>query len=135
MSILDKAKTAAPAAHATTRRPSGALLVPARPSPLAVCPSASSSSPRRPAMPTYISLIKYTHQGISTIKEGPARLDANKVVLNPLRLGAEGVLPHHGPVRHRHDQRGTRRRRCREARPHGRQRRGRWSRSAPPLPV
>jgi uncharacterized protein with GYD domain len=23
-------------------------------------------------MPTYISLIKYTHQGISTIKEGPA---------------------------------------------------------------
>ena len=29
-------------------------------------------------MPTYISLIKYTHQGISTIKDGPGRLDANK---------------------------------------------------------
>ena len=32
-------------------------------------------------MPTYISLIKFTHQGITTIKEGPNRLDANKEVL------------------------------------------------------
>jgi uncharacterized protein with GYD domain len=32
-------------------------------------------------MPTYISLIKYTQHGISTIKEGPSRLDANKDVL------------------------------------------------------
>jgi len=38
-------------------------------------------------MPTYISLIKYTHQGISTIKEGPGRLDANKEILN--RYGSE----------------------------------------------
>ena len=38
-------------------------------------------------MPTYISLIKYTHQGISAIKEGPGRLDANKEILN--RLGSE----------------------------------------------
>jgi uncharacterized protein with GYD domain len=38
-------------------------------------------------MPTYISLIKYTDQGISTIKEGPARLGANKEVLN--RYGSE----------------------------------------------
>ncbi len=38
-------------------------------------------------MPTYISLIKYTHQGISAIKEGPNRLDANKEILN--RLGSE----------------------------------------------
>jgi uncharacterized protein with GYD domain len=38
-------------------------------------------------MPTYISLIKYTHQGISAIKEGPARLDANKEVLS--RYGSE----------------------------------------------
>jgi uncharacterized protein with GYD domain len=38
-------------------------------------------------MPTYISLIKYTHQGISTIKQGPGRLDANKEVLN--RYGSE----------------------------------------------
>jgi uncharacterized protein with GYD domain len=38
-------------------------------------------------MPTYISLIKYTHQGISTIKEGPARLGANKEILN--RYGSE----------------------------------------------
>ena len=33
-------------------------------------------------MPTYISLIKYTHQGISTVKESPGRLDANKEILN-----------------------------------------------------
>jgi uncharacterized protein with GYD domain len=33
-------------------------------------------------MPTYISLIKYTHQGISTIREGPNRLDANKEILS-----------------------------------------------------
>jgi len=39
------------------------------------------------AMPTYISLIKYTHQGISTIKEGPGRLDANKEILS--RYGSE----------------------------------------------
>ena len=38
-------------------------------------------------MPTYISPIKYAHQGIGTIKEGPARLDANKEVLN--RYGSE----------------------------------------------
>jgi uncharacterized protein with GYD domain len=38
-------------------------------------------------MPTYISLIKYTHQGISTIKEGPNRLDANKEILS--RYGSE----------------------------------------------
>ena len=38
-------------------------------------------------MPTYISLIKCTHQGISTIKEGPNRLDANEEILN--RYGSE----------------------------------------------
>jgi uncharacterized protein with GYD domain len=38
-------------------------------------------------MPTYISLIKYTHQGISTVKQGPARLGANKETLN--RFGSE----------------------------------------------
>ncbi len=38
-------------------------------------------------MPTYISLIKYTRQGISTIKEGPNRLDANKEIQN--RYGSE----------------------------------------------
>ena len=32
-------------------------------------------------MATYISLIKFTHQGITTIKEGPARLDADKETL------------------------------------------------------
>ena len=32
-------------------------------------------------MPTYISLIKLTHQGITTIKEGPARLDRGKETL------------------------------------------------------
>jgi uncharacterized protein with GYD domain len=38
-------------------------------------------------MPTYISLIKFTHQGISSIKEGPSRLDANEEILN--RYGSE----------------------------------------------
>ena len=32
-------------------------------------------------MATYISLIKFTQQGITTIKEGPARLDAGKETL------------------------------------------------------
>lgn len=32
-------------------------------------------------MPTYISLIKFTHQGVTSIKEGPARLDAGKDTL------------------------------------------------------
>jgi uncharacterized protein with GYD domain len=38
-------------------------------------------------MPTYISLIKYTHQGITAIKEAPNRLDANKETLS--RFGSE----------------------------------------------
>jgi len=29
-------------------------------------------------MATYISLIKLTHQGVTTIKEGPSRLDSGK---------------------------------------------------------
>jgi uncharacterized protein with GYD domain len=32
-------------------------------------------------MPTYISLIKFTHQGVTSIKEGPARLEAGKDTL------------------------------------------------------
>jgi uncharacterized protein with GYD domain len=32
-------------------------------------------------MPTYITLIKFTSQGIANIKEGPARLDAGKETL------------------------------------------------------
>lgn len=32
-------------------------------------------------MPTYISLIKFTHQGVTNIKEGPTRLDAGKDTL------------------------------------------------------
>jgi uncharacterized protein with GYD domain len=32
-------------------------------------------------MPTYITLIKFTHQGISNIKEGPARVDAGRETL------------------------------------------------------
>jgi uncharacterized protein with GYD domain len=38
-------------------------------------------------MPIYISLVKYTHQGIGTIKDGPARLDANRKILN--QFGSE----------------------------------------------
>jgi uncharacterized protein with GYD domain len=29
-------------------------------------------------MPTYISLIRYTQQGLASVKDGPARLDAAK---------------------------------------------------------
>jgi uncharacterized protein with GYD domain len=32
-------------------------------------------------MPTYVSLIKFTEQGLKTIKDGPARLDAGKETL------------------------------------------------------
>ncbi len=32
-------------------------------------------------MPTYISLIKLTHQGVTDIKQGPARLEAGKETL------------------------------------------------------
>ena len=32
-------------------------------------------------MATYISLIKLTHQGVTSIKDGPARLDAGKETL------------------------------------------------------
>lgn len=32
-------------------------------------------------MPTYITLLKWTHQGVTTIKDGPARLDAGKEML------------------------------------------------------
>jgi uncharacterized protein with GYD domain len=32
-------------------------------------------------MPTYITLLKWTHQGITTIKDAPARLDAGKEML------------------------------------------------------
>ena len=32
-------------------------------------------------MPTYISLIKFTHQGVTSIKQGPSRLDTGKETL------------------------------------------------------
>ena len=38
-------------------------------------------------MPTYISLLRYTEQGIKTIKESPARLDAARGLFK--KLGAE----------------------------------------------
>jgi uncharacterized protein with GYD domain len=52
-------------------------------------------------MATYISLIKLTHQGITTIKEGPARLDAGKETLKTfgselkavyLTMGGYGIV-------------------------------------------
>lgn len=36
-------------------------------------------------MPTYISLLTYTHQGITTIKQSPTRLDAAKEVGGELK--------------------------------------------------
>lgn len=38
-------------------------------------------------MPTYISLLRYTQQGVQNIKESPARLDAAKKVFKA--MGAE----------------------------------------------
>jgi uncharacterized protein with GYD domain len=38
-------------------------------------------------MPTYIELMKFTHQGMTNIKGSPARLDAGKEVVRS--LGAE----------------------------------------------
>ena len=35
-------------------------------------------------MPTYISLIRYTQQGIQSVKEGPARLDAARQVFQSM---------------------------------------------------
>ena len=50
-------------------------------------------------MPACISLIKHTHQDITSIKEGPDRLGRNQGLLNRGRLGADGVLPPHGEDR------------------------------------
>ena len=38
-------------------------------------------------MPTYITLFRYTHQGIANIKQGPTRLDASKEAFR--RAGGE----------------------------------------------
>lgn len=38
-------------------------------------------------MPTYISLLNFTHQGVKNIKESPARLDAAKSAYKA--MGAE----------------------------------------------
>ena len=45
-------------------------------------------------MPTYITLIKFTGQGVSAIKEGPNRLDAGKETLRA--FGSELRAPHGG---------------------------------------
>jgi len=39
-------------------------------------PTTAEDSTRRQTMPTYVSLLRYTLQGIAAIKQGPARLDA-----------------------------------------------------------
>jgi uncharacterized protein with GYD domain len=44
-------------------------------------PPPEPTSPTRRAMATYISLIRFTQQGISSIKDAPARLDAGKETL------------------------------------------------------
>ena len=38
-------------------------------------------------MPTYMTLVRYTHQGIESIKDSPARLDTAKALFKS--LGAE----------------------------------------------
>ena len=35
-------------------------------------------------MPTYITLVNYTQQGIANIKEGPGRLDAAKEAIKAM---------------------------------------------------
>jgi uncharacterized protein with GYD domain len=44
-------------------------------------------------MATYISLIKFTLQGITTIKEDPARLDAGKETLKTFGSELEAFYP------------------------------------------
>ena len=41
-------------------------------------------------MPTYISLVRYTQQGMQTIKEAPARLDATKQAAQSLGIQIKG---------------------------------------------
>jgi hypothetical protein len=42
-------------------------------------------------MPTYITLIKFTHQGITNIKEGPARVDAGRETLSGFGTAGESL--------------------------------------------
>ena len=41
-------------------------------------------------MPTYISLIKFTHQGITDVKGSPARLDAGREMLRNFGVELKG---------------------------------------------
>ena len=54
-------------------RKDGSLLAPARrvPQVMETYPTTSEGSPRRQTVPTYISLLRYTQQGIAAIKQGP----------------------------------------------------------------
>ncbi len=48
-------------------------------------------------MPSYLSLLNWTDQGIHNIKDGPQRLEAAKQAIPA--LGQAGLLlPHHGLV-------------------------------------
>ena len=49
-------------------------------------------------MPTYVSLIKLTNQGVTTIKDGPARLDAGKKTLEAFGSELRGLLFGVGPL-------------------------------------
>ncbi len=47
----------------------------------ACTPKRRRSATGRCATPAYVSLIKFTNKGVTTIKDGPARLDAGKETL------------------------------------------------------
>jgi uncharacterized protein with GYD domain len=45
---------------------------------LTLCPAKAKIAGRGAAMPTYLSLVHWTHEGITKVKESPSRLDAAK---------------------------------------------------------
>jgi hypothetical protein len=65
-------------------------------------------------MPMYVTLIRYTEQGIKTFKDLPSRLEETRKAGEA--AGAKLVLSHDGSVRRRGRERGAGRRDGRDAR-------------------
>lgn len=54
-------------------------------------------------MPHYVSLIRYTNQGMSKIKESPSRLDAARKAAEAVGGKDSRMVPDHGAPRRRFD--------------------------------
>jgi hypothetical protein len=74
-------------------------------------------------MPTYISLISYTDQGIKNIKDSPKRLEATKKALAATGRGSESLLHDAGRLRRRPGLRRTKRNGAHDVSPQDRRRR------------